>query len=613
MATGCIRERNGRFYVRTRVLAVDPLTGSSQWRQVEKAAGRSRRGAERILRGLQEEVEDGRYVPASMSVLELGRKWLTEHVGPNLKPGAAANYRGTFYLHVAPTLGAVRVDDMRPQMIRALLSRKRGEGLSEQTVAKIRRHVHAMFAFAQDAGLVSVNPADAARARGQKQSHRRARGTELSPAQVKRFLDACSTRWRLFFTVALDTGLRRGELIGLRWGDIDLLERILYVRRSIGAYDELEGEGAEELLSTKTEASQRLVPILDGAQRALERMYASARDTSEGSPVFVTIERKPGRDGVVRPIGRPLSPRMVTRVFRRYAQRAGLPESIRLHDLRHTAITNAIGQGEDILLVSAFAGHAKTSTTVDVYGHLMPDRVREAAKRMRSISGPDTGAPPAGPGPQPIAPAPAPEPVLPEPDQTMSELEALLPEPDPELDISGAEALLSEADALLPEADVLVPEADVPVPEADALPPEADTSAPAVATSIADLEALVRSSDTFISDLDALVAGFGALTPAAAVTPDAEAIDRRQLAASLQALVARPRPIPFETPPARQPSTVTMHVASAAAPAAPTPRPATRPSAPRQVVNFVTQPSAIQMVVNVGRADTRGRTGARAH
>jgi len=397
MATGSIRERNGRFYVRTRVLVVDSCSGLARWKQVEKAAGSSRRKAQRMLRGLQGDVDDGRYVPSSMTVLELGHKWLTEHVGPNLKPGAAANYRGTFYRHVAPGLGSVRVDDCAPQMVRALLGQKRAEGLSEETVAKIRRHVHAMFAFAQDAGLVTVNPANAPRMRGRKVARRRARGTELSPVQVKRFLEACSPRWRSFFMVALDTGLRRGELIGLRWGDIDLLERILYVRRSIGSYDEpgdarLLGEGDDALLegterlSTKTEASQRLVPILDGAQCALEALYMGAKDTRDHAPVFATIERKPGRDGIMRPVGRPLSPRMVTRVFRRYADRAGLPQSIRLHDLRHTAITNAIGQGEDILLVSAFAGHAKTSTTVDVYGHLMPDRVREAARRMRSIS-----------------------------------------------------------------------------------------------------------------------------------------------------------------------------------------------------------------------------------
>src|SRR5262249_33718658 len=146
----------------------------------------------------------------------------------------------------------------------------------EQGVAKIRRQVHAMFAFAQDAGLVTVNPAEASRARGTRRAHRRARGTKLSPVQIKRFLDECSPRWGAFFTVALDTGLRRGELIGLQWGDVDLLERILYVRRSIGGYDDpnSSSEQLSELeqlhLTTKTEASRRLVPILDGAQRALE-------------------------------------------------------------------------------------------------------------------------------------------------------------------------------------------------------------------------------------------------------------------------------------------------------------------------------------------------------
>jgi integrase len=390
MATGCIRERNGRFYVRVRVLVVDPVSGLARWKQVERAAGQSRRGALRMLRGLQGQAEDGRYVPSTLTVAELGHRWLDEHVRPGLKPGAVASYEGTFYRHVAPALGAVRLDDCHPQMIRAMLGRKRAEGLGEETVAKIRRQIHAMFAFAQDAGLVSVNPADSPRARGRKQGQHRARGTQLSPMQLGRFLDVCSPRWRLFFTVALDTGLRRGELIGLRWGDIDLLQRIIYVRRSIGPYDQpaqLPQEEDGERLSTKTEAGQRLVPILDGAQQALEELYATARDTSDRASVFATIERKRGRDGVLRPTGRPLSPRMVTRVFRRYADCAGLPESVRLHDLRHTAITNAIGQGEDILLIAAFAGHAKTSTTVDVYGHLMPDRVREAARRMRSVSG----------------------------------------------------------------------------------------------------------------------------------------------------------------------------------------------------------------------------------
>jgi hypothetical protein len=254
MATGSIRERNGRFYVRTRVLTVDRETGRSRWQQVEKAAGSTRRDAQAALRALQGEVAEGRFLPSSLTVAELGHKWLSEHVQPNLKPGAAANYEGTFYRHVVPVLGALRLDDCTPPRIKALLGKKRAEGLSGETVAKIRRHMHAMFAFAQDEGLVSVNPANGPRARGRRLSGRGARGTELSPVQVKRFLSACSPRWRVFFTVALDTGLRRGELVGLCWGDVDLLQRIIYVRRSIGAYDKADLLGGEDSrrLTTKT-------------------------------------------------------------------------------------------------------------------------------------------------------------------------------------------------------------------------------------------------------------------------------------------------------------------------------------------------------------------------
>jgi integrase len=386
MAAGSIRERGGRFYVRTRVQVIDPETGEVRWKQVEKAAGSSKRQAQRVLRSLQADADDGRYVPSALTVLELGRRWLSEHVQPNLKAGAAANYKGTFYRHVAPTLGAVRVDDCKPAMVKSLLARKRAEGLSEETVAKIRRHIHAMFAFAQDLGLVTVNPASAPRKRGQKQ-RRRARGMALTQAQIARFLAACSPRWQQFFTVALDTGLRRGEMIGLRREDVALLERLLYVRRSIGAYDDPdEADDDTNHLTTKTEAGERIVPLLDGARAALEEVLAESKDMRDEAPVFATVERKRGRDGVVRPTGRPLSPRMVTRVFRRYADQAELPATIRLHDLRHTAITNAISQGEDILIVAAFAGHAKTSTTVDVYSHLLPKRAHEAARRMRSVA-----------------------------------------------------------------------------------------------------------------------------------------------------------------------------------------------------------------------------------
>jgi integrase len=383
-AKGTIRKLNGRYYIRTRVQVIDPETGKARWKQVEKAAGTNHKKAAEALKALQVTVDDGAYVPTEMTVLELGRRWLREHVQPELKRATAATYKDTFYLHVAPTLGTVRIEDCQPQMVKALLGRLRAQGLSTQTVSKIRRQMHSMFAFAQDEKLLTVNPAAAPRKRGPKQ-RRRARGTKLSPVQIKRFLEECEPRWRLFYTVALDTGLRRGEMIGLRWGDVDLLERIIYVRRSISAYD-TPADLMREDLTTKSEAGERLVPILDGAQTALEELYAAAEDPGDDAPVFATIKRARGADGVMRPVGRPIDPRWATRVFRATADRAGLPSTIRLHDLRHTTITNAIDQGEDIAIVAAFAGHAKTSTTVDVYYHLMPERAHDAARRIRSLT-----------------------------------------------------------------------------------------------------------------------------------------------------------------------------------------------------------------------------------
>jgi hypothetical protein len=115
------------------------------------------------------------------------------------------------------------------------------------------------------------------------------------------------------------------------------------------------------------------------------RHTGATHDTRDDAPVFATVERKRGRDGVMRPKGRPLSPRMVTRVFRKYADKAeaagdGAPARPASHGDRER-----IRQGED-MLVAAFAGHAKTSTTTDTYRHLMPKRAQDAARRMRCVS-----------------------------------------------------------------------------------------------------------------------------------------------------------------------------------------------------------------------------------
>jgi hypothetical protein len=190
---GFIRQRNGNFYIRIGMRVIDPKTGESRWKEVEKKVGTSKRQAQKALKDLQGDVESGAYVPTNMTVLQLGQKWLREHVQPNLKPGAAVDCRSVLYRHIAPALGHLRVDDCKPEHVQALLGSKREHGLSEATVSKIRRHLHAIFAFAIEQRLLTVNPATASRRRGAK-PRRKERGTALTPIQVKRLLDECSPR-----------------------------------------------------------------------------------------------------------------------------------------------------------------------------------------------------------------------------------------------------------------------------------------------------------------------------------------------------------------------------------------------------------------------------------
>ena len=329
MAQGTIRERGGRYYIRTRVRVIGETTGEPKWKQVERKVpdkvdpkGRrkpgGRREAEAALKSFQGDVDTGRFKPSAETVLDLGRRWLSEHVQRDLKPSTAANYKGTFYTHVAPALGAFRVDEITPEMVRTLIDRKRQAGLSPETVSKIHRHVHAMFEFAE----LPVNPAELHRRIGPRQRKHKTRGTALTPMQEAQFMDGCSDRWRLFFRVALSTGLRRGEMIGLRWGDVSLTERVIDVRRSICPYDDIEDD---ESLTTKSEAGERVVPLFPDALEALEALYRLAGSPKDEDPVFVTVEAKPAIKGTRRASipGGVLSPRMVTKAFRRYADRAG--------------------------------------------------------------------------------------------------------------------------------------------------------------------------------------------------------------------------------------------------------------------------------------------------
>jgi integrase len=173
--------------------------------------------------------------------------------------------------------------------------------------------------------------------------------------------------------VLVNTGLRRGEALALQWSDVDLKASTLRVRGTLARVN-----GKLEVTEPKTTKSKRVVPLSEVAvqtllalrsEQAQERLGAGSRWHQTGF-VFVTE------------FGEPCEPRNALRAFKAATKRAGLPSSVGLHTLRHSAASVMMATGVPLKIVSDILGHASVAITGDIYGHVSPDVSREAAAKL---------------------------------------------------------------------------------------------------------------------------------------------------------------------------------------------------------------------------------------
>lgn len=200
----------------------------------------------------------------------------------------------------------------------------------------------------------------------------------LSPEEVHRFLEAASgDRFGIIFAFALATGMRPGEHLALRWQDIDWAAKSVRVERALSY-----GKNGPYFAEPKTEKSKRIIPLPPslvrdlkehGRQQAKERLAAGA--TYENLDlVFATS------------LGTPLNERnLLQRHFKPVVKAAGLPETVRLYDLRHTCATLLMLAGENPQVVAERLGHSQISLTLDVYSHVLPTMQQSATDRLERL------------------------------------------------------------------------------------------------------------------------------------------------------------------------------------------------------------------------------------
>lgn len=330
----------------------------------------TRRAAAAALAAALRDRELGLFVAGpSQTVDQYLATWL-RLAGDRLGPRTLERYAGQVRIHVVPTIGPVLLRKVTPQHLADLYAQL-GASLSASSIAHLHRVLHSAFDQAVQWNLIARNPAAAVKA----PRPRRREMTVLSPDEVRALLAAVAgDELEALYVLAVTAGLRQGELLGLRWRDVDLEAGWLEVSATLS-------RGMRQ--QPKTRSSSRRVKLGETGIRALrshrlrmaERLLPFRARTEGDVYVFVTE------------LGEPYNGAHITeRAFKPLLRRAGLRE-IRFHDLRHACASLLLSQGVRVDLVSQMLGHSTPALTLSIYAHLMPGDQEDAVARIDRMLG----------------------------------------------------------------------------------------------------------------------------------------------------------------------------------------------------------------------------------
>jgi integrase len=299
-------------------------------------------------------------------------RWIHDSVRDTVRQRTWERYEQIVRVHIKPALGRVKLKNITPTHARALYREKLDSGLTSRTVNYIHTTLSKALNDAVSDGLMPRNPTSGVKAPKpvKKEIH------PLSSEQVKVFLEtARGDRFEGAYVVALHCGLREGEILGLKWSDVDLNTGTLQVRRTLS-----EARVGQRFEPPKNDKG-RNVRLTPQAVKALRTHLGRQLEEIERSGDLYQDQ------GLVFPsrVGTPMNAKnLIARSFKPLLKRAGLPD-IRFHDLRHTFATLMLQNGEYPKVVQEMLGHATIAITMDTYSHVLPNMQRDAVERLGEL------------------------------------------------------------------------------------------------------------------------------------------------------------------------------------------------------------------------------------
>jgi integrase len=328
--------------------------------------------ADKLAKALANRADGLVFDAGTLTVGEYLDRWLRD-VRDTVRQSTYEGYEYAIRPHIRPALGRIRLKDLSPAHARWFYRERLDSGLAAATVHKMHVVLHKALKAAVADGLIPRNvTADLKLPRITREEI-----DPLSPDEARRLLEAArGDRLETLYVLALNTGMRQGELLALKWDDVDLERGVLRVRRT------LTHSGKAFILGEpKTKKSRRTIRLTAGAVQALKDHLARQLEEMErmgsiyqpGGLIFATESGT-----IINPSN------LRNRSFKPLLKLAGL-RPIRFHDLRHTCATLLLSKDVNPKIVSEMLGHASISITLDIYSHLLPEMQEKAALPCKHV------------------------------------------------------------------------------------------------------------------------------------------------------------------------------------------------------------------------------------
>jgi integrase len=339
--------------------------------------GKTQEEVRKKLNQVLYEIESGLYIDNTVTTGYWLNTWLYEYKKGNIKQKTFESYESLVRCHLIPAFQKIKLKDLTVDQVQRFVNEKAKEGLSGRTIRYMRSTLHNALNQAMQNGLIFRNVAEAVKVTEKRQKERRI----LTRQEQKALIQALEGE-RKGFIVLFDlfTGLRCGELLGLRWCDVDMDKSTIKIRQNVQRLYGEDGKSRLVFNTPKTKASNRTIPIIAEILEKLckhrdeqlkERLLAG-ETWEENDLVFCTQT------------GKPYDPRNLQTFIDRITTKIGIAH-VNTHALRHAFATRALENGIQLKVVSDMLGHSGIQITADIYSHVSIEYMEAEMQKLRAI------------------------------------------------------------------------------------------------------------------------------------------------------------------------------------------------------------------------------------